>query len=230
MPPESNIFLFRGKRFAVARGMTHSPEHRRQWWEKLRNHQIALWALAFTIAGCNLPLAQLTFPSSVWVEKALYDAYLIGSVWLLWKVCCVGKPTCWAALDALLLTYILVPLCQLTLRLPRPNTSPIEILYGFPSGHSVAVFALAWLIHLSRPSLSVPWFGLATIVALSRVASQYHHGYQVAAGATIGLLLGWWLSGRPVEMLTSYRLWRWLSARVVIKRKVTPPMEVSLPK
>src|SRR3712207_1376623 len=99
------------------------------WWEKLRNHQIALWALAFTIAGCNLPLAPLTFPYSVWVEKALYDGYLMLSVWLLWRFCCVGKPTCWAALDALLMTYILVPLYQFTLHLPRPNTSPIEILY-----------------------------------------------------------------------------------------------------
>src|SRR5688572_22857876 len=102
-----------GKRFAIAPGMmqdtiqgttqgtTQNIMHGQKWWEVLRNHQIALWALAFTIVGCNLPLAQLTFPSSVWVEKALYDCYLIISVWLLWKVCCVGKPTCWAGLDAL---------------------------------------------------------------------------------------------------------------------------------
>src|SRR5687768_14591755 len=117
-----------GKRFAIARGMmqdsiqrtTQNMMYGQKWWEKLRNHQIALWALAFTIMGCNLPLAQMTLPHSVWVEKALYDGYLILSVWLLWKICSVGKPTCWAGMDALLLTYILVPLCQLTLRLPRP--------------------------------------------------------------------------------------------------------------
>lgn len=210
--------------------MIQSPEHRRHWWEELRNHQIALWALAFTVVGCNLPLAQMTLPNSVLVEKALYDGYLILSVWLLWRLCCVGKPTCWAGLDALLLTYILVPLCQLTLRLPRPNTSPIEILYGFPSGHSVAVFALAWLIHLSRPSLSVPWFGLATIVALSRVASQYHHGYQVAAGAIIGLLLGWWLSTLPVEKLVTHHLWQCLSAKFPIKRDATSGSVIALTK
>ena len=210
--------------------MAHTPKHRGDWWEELRNHQIALWALAFTIMGCNLPLAQLTLPSSVWVEKALYDGYLIMSVWLLWRHCSVGKPTCWAGLDALLMIYILVPLCQLTLRLPRPNTSPIEILYGFPSGHAVAVFALAWLIHLSRPALSVPWFGLATIVALSRVASQYHHGYQVAAGAVIGLLLGWWLSGRPVEKMVSLHLWKLLSAKFPKRRNHASQMKVALPK
>jgi membrane-associated phospholipid phosphatase len=186
--------------------------------ETLRNHQIALWALAITIGGCNLPLAQFAVPGSVWIEKLLYDAYLLASVVILWRACRVGQPSCWASLEALLLTYTLVPISQLTLRLPRPNTSPIEILYGFPSGHAVALFSLAWLIHLAKPQLSVVWFGMAIVVALSRVVSQYHYGYQVAAGAIIGLLLGVWLSTRPVEKMLSYRAWNWLSAKWAKRR------------
>ncbi len=121
--------------------------HATNWQQKLRNHQIALWALAFTIGGCNLPLAELSVPGSGLIEKVLYAAYLTSSVFLLWRLCAVGRCSWWAALEALLLTYSIVPIMQLTLHLPRPNTSPIEVLYGFPSGHAVSLFSLAWLIH-----------------------------------------------------------------------------------
>lgn len=197
-----------------------SVKRENTWWEKLRNHQIALWALAFTVAGCNLPIAALSVPYSGLAEKVLYSLYLTASVLLLWRFCRLEMPSCWAGLEALLLTYTLVPIMQFTLPMPRPQTSPIEILYGFPSGHAVSLFALAWLVHLSVPRCSVPWFGMATVVALSRVASEYHYGYQVAGGAIIGLLLGWWLSGRAMEKMLSYRVWKWLQARLPARHKL----------
>lgn len=189
------------------------------WKAKLKRHQVALWALIFTVGGCNLPLAEISIQGSVYIEKALYNGYLIASIWLLWRLCRREQPSCWAAMDALLLTYSIVPIMQFTLHLPRPNTSPIEILNGFPSGHAVALFSLAWLMHLAHQKWGLLWFFFATIIALSRVVSDYHYGYQVAAGAIIGLLLGWWLSGREIENLLSYRLWRWLKAKYAKRAK-----------
>lgn len=181
---------------------------------KLQRHRAALLGFSLLVIGAFFPLEDLSLRGSHWVEKLLYDAYLCVSLWVLWRASrhC-RSASCWAGLDALLLTYSIVPILQFTLRLPRPQASPIEILNGFPSGHAVALFSLAWLIHLAKPPLGKYWFIAAGIIGLSRVASQYHYDYQVIGGAVLGLTLGWWLAQRRVETLLSWRAWQWLNAR-----------------
>lgn len=68
------------------------------------------------------------------------------------------------------------------LRKPRSSS--------FPSGHATAGFMAATLLSAGRPKQRPLWFGLAALVASSRVHVRIHHASDVAAGAVIGLGLG----------------------------------------
>ena len=70
-------------------------------------------------------------------------------------------------------------------KIRKPRTS------SFPSGHaSSAFFAAVVLTGWSTGPTIALWFGLATVVALSRVAVRIHHASDIFAGALIGTLMG----------------------------------------
>ena len=62
---------------------------------------------------------------------------------------------------------------------------------SFPSGHSVTAFALAFVLSRAYPRCAFLFYGLAGLVALSRVYLAKHFPSDVVAGAAIGLLAGW---------------------------------------
>jgi membrane-associated phospholipid phosphatase len=65
----------------------------------------------------------------------------------------------------------------------RPRTS------AFPSGHATSAFTAATL--LSAGTRAAPaYFGLAALVAASRVYTRMHHASDVLAGAALGLSMG----------------------------------------
>jgi membrane-associated phospholipid phosphatase len=65
----------------------------------------------------------------------------------------------------------------------RPRTS------AFPSGHATSAFTAATL--LSPGTRAAPaYFGLAALVAASRVYTRMHHASDVLAGAAAGLAMG----------------------------------------
>jgi undecaprenyl-diphosphatase len=69
-------------------------------------------------------------------------------------------------------------------KLRQPRSS------SFPSGHATSGFMAATLLvdgHRRRAPL---WYGVAAIVAASRVHVRIHHGSDVVAGSVIGLGLG----------------------------------------
>lgn len=73
----------------------------------------------------------------------------------------------------------------------RPNSS-------FPSGHAANAFMLATLLAaLLRRGLWPLWYGLASLVALSRVYLGLHYPGDVLAGATLGAGLTWLLLHLP---------------------------------
>ncbi len=70
----------------------------------------------------------------------------------------------------------------LYLRVPRTSS--------FPSGHASSAFMAATLLADRDPHLRAVYFGLAALVATSRVHVRIHHASDVAAGTVLGLALG----------------------------------------
>jgi undecaprenyl-diphosphatase len=76
-----------------------------------------------------------------------------------------------------------VPFGALPYGMHRPRTS------AFPSGHATSAFTAATL--LSRGTSAGPlYFGLAALVASSRVYVRMHHPSDVLGGVALGLVLG----------------------------------------
>lgn len=72
---------------------------------------------------------------------------------------------------------------------------------GFPSGHTAAVCALAYLLTERWPKLAILWYGLAALVGWSRWTSGAHYPYQVIAGAILGLTVAVTLAHRFPERM-----------------------------
>jgi undecaprenyl-diphosphatase len=68
--------------------------------------------------------------------------------------------------------------------LRRPLTS------SFPSGHATAAFTAAVFLSDHDDALAPVWYGLAGMVAFSRLYVRMHHASDVIAGAAFGLVLG----------------------------------------
>jgi membrane-associated phospholipid phosphatase len=68
--------------------------------------------------------------------------------------------------------------------LRRPRSS------SFPSGHATSGFLAAGLLAAGRPRQRALWYGLAGVVAASRVHVRIHHASDVVGGALLGLSFG----------------------------------------
>jgi len=72
---------------------------------------------------------------------------------------------------------------------PRPHRVRTPSSSSFPSGHASSAFTAASVLSQGDPLWPV-YFGLAAIVASSRVYVKVHHASDVVVGAALGLGLG----------------------------------------
>ena len=68
---------------------------------------------------------------------------------------------------------------------------------SFPSSHAACAFGFFWPLFLSRRRLGAAGLLLAAAIAWSRVQLNAHHVSDVAAGALLGIVIGW-------------LVWRWI--------------------
>jgi undecaprenyl-diphosphatase len=61
--------------------------------------------------------------------------------------------------------------------------------YSFPSGHSAAGFAGAWLLSRSYPRYTLLWYSIAIVLGFSRVYLGVHYPGDVLSGAASGTVL-----------------------------------------
>ena len=66
----------------------------------------------------------------------------------------------------------------------------VPLTSSFPSGHASAGFCAAVLLSQRQPKLAPLWFGLATVIAASRIHVRLHHASDVVAGAAVGYAIG----------------------------------------
>jgi undecaprenyl-diphosphatase len=71
----------------------------------------------------------------------------------------------------------------------RPHRLRTPLTSSFPSGHASAAFTAAVVLSQGRRSKPI-FYGLAGIVAASRIHVRIHHASDVVAGAALGYVLG----------------------------------------
>lgn len=82
---------------------------------------------------------------------------------------------------------------------PRPEYAGIGAIMrvpsggklGFPSNHAMNAAAAASVLSVAYPAVSVVFWGLAFVVAYSRVYVGMHYPFDVLAGLAFGAVLGW---------------------------------------
>jgi membrane-associated phospholipid phosphatase len=100
--------------------------------------------------------------------------------------------------EALIDSFIVVEVLKTAAGRNRPNAAdkPGYFFQGgasFPSGHSIASWALAAVIAREYGNRKwVPWvaYGLSTVVGMARFAARQHYASDVIAGSAMGYFIG----------------------------------------
>jgi undecaprenyl-diphosphatase len=71
----------------------------------------------------------------------------------------------------------------------RPHALRTPSTSSFPSGHASSAFTAAGVLADRDPALAPLFYGVAVVVATSRIHVRIHHASDVVAGAALGVVL-----------------------------------------
>ncbi len=160
--------------------------------------------------------------NSVWVGISIL-LLVVPSLWVTRRG---GRDVwAWRVMDAVLLDFIIVDaIGKRFLPWPRPE-KPAGLMYaGFPSGHTMMAFLMAWLIWRRYPRLGPLWFVMATLISWSRVEVHAHFPYQVIAAAFFGCAVGRLICSRETGVIFPRA---WLSDAALRARLALSPTSES---
>ena len=104
----------------------------------------------------------------------------------------VGRTAAALAVDSLVVNGIIKSVFRRRRPVPtfdHPHFLRIPRTSSFPSGHATSAFCAATLLAEGRP-LWPAYYGLAVLVAASRVHVRIHHASDVVAGVVLGTVMG----------------------------------------
>lgn len=140
------------------------------------------------------------------LDRAMYAASELGDWSLIWHLVAAGQavlpgrhPSSAVRVSAILgVESVLVNGVVKTLfrrhrpvwesERPRPHRLRTPRSSSFPSGHASSAFTAAGVLAPSDPLWPI-YYGLAAVVASSRVYVKIHHASDVVAGAALGMAL-----------------------------------------
>lgn len=94
---------------------------------------------------------------------------------------------------------------KLAVNRERPEGGSDRRNSSFPSGHAAGAFSVAYVVGSEYPSLKLPSYLLAGLVAISRVYLGRHYPSDVLAGAVIGCSAGY-LTMKYKQAVLSFHL------------------------
>jgi hypothetical protein len=109
------------------------------------------------------------------------------------------RATSYDVSQAIIVNALYTTALKVTVRRERPDGSNN---LSFPSGHASNAFATASVIARHYPKVAIPVYGLATYIAVSRMAANKHYLSDIVAGSGLGWGIGRLVvlrNGRPPD-------------------------------
>jgi membrane-associated phospholipid phosphatase len=162
------------------------------------------WAVARSVQGARRPGLEAPMRTTSSVAR---PALVLGGLAAVLAVDLAGGAgwsTIRLAVVSLAGTNLLVESLKRIVNRQRPDGEHKRSNASFPSSHAANAFALAWVLRARWRRAGLPFYGLALLVAFSRLYLNRHFLSDVVAGALIAVAVSWlasrWLPLRPCPM------------------------------
>lgn len=136
----------------------------------------------------------LTYDWALFISTWVYDAFILLTIILffVFEKKYKQKGTFTKCFWIMLIVAVIINLFKYT-PIGEYLSRPSGYVGGFPSGHSATAFAMAFLVSVYSPKLTLFVYSVASSVAFSRIfagtETPAHYPYQVVGGVFFGMFL-----------------------------------------